>query len=45
MESVLDSHFRTMDKLDDEAFIKKVKADRVNAPAEEAPRMCLIIDD
>jgi hypothetical protein len=45
MESVLDSHFRTMDKLDDEAFIKKVKTDRVDTPIQEPRRMCLIVDD
>jgi hypothetical protein len=45
MESVLDSHFRTMDKLDDEAFIKKVKTDRVDTPVQEPRRMCLIVDD
>jgi hypothetical protein len=43
MEAVLDSHFRTADKIDDDTFIKKV----TSATVYRAPiiKSCLFIED
>jgi hypothetical protein len=44
MESVLDSHFRTVDKIDDETFIANLKANSTKPIATSHP-VCLIVDD
>ena len=51
MESVLDSHFRTADKVDDDTFIARIKAGGVGNPGVKSPAsisshpVCLIVDD
>jgi len=44
MESVLDSHFRTVDKIDDETFIANLKANATK-PITASHPVCLIVDD
>jgi hypothetical protein len=52
MESVLDSHFRTADKVDDETFIARIRAGTASAPLAPSSLtspathpVCLIVDD
>lgn len=45
MESVLDSHFRTVDSLEDDTFIKKVISGVPTETPTEIYQVCQIIDD